>query len=659
MDQGRSGACRRWAGALLLFAAFAAPLAAEAQTPPAAGAPQLSDAEVQAKLAAQKKRLEELEAIVRAAQTAPAAPAGDPQPLGEAEVKKIVGDYLKENPGANLSNGAQTGYESGKGFVIRSAPDPKWTNWDDQSKIPFELRIKGRIQFDYYFYKVNDRTNHLTGAPGNGGANDSPDFSQLEVKRGRLIFEGTAFDPNLRYRIDLEANTRGQLGTAGGALPGTTGLTSIGGVPGGNVNATVDHAARLQGAFVAYDFHPCWSEKGCGPDCPDGAYRYTPTVTAFAGKWKPFIGLEETLLPFNEQFVEWSMASWCFDADDDGWLMMAGTQVKALDDRLYATAMLTNGNEGPASAAGQMDDLPGFNGGFWYDFGGSWNEAKKRWDLFGDAISDIDYSCCPVVRVGGAVNLVPMDRRSEFANDELNRVRVVPGAPGGTTLLTLLNGGGIANNAAGVGQFALDAADEYTFNAFIAGKWHGFSLYNDWWFRDVDNFRGRRFPTGAYPGNGVNQPILYSTTLGAGAPTATLFTAGGFFDYGTTLQGGYFVVPKKLELAARVSVVSGDSGNIYGNGTSSLLTTAQKTALGIPAPAATPVRVFNEAFKNNKTAYEYAVGVNYFFYRELVKWQTDVSYYQGGNPASGGQSAAGFIPGVDGYMLRTQIQFGW
>ena len=672
MGQGRSRAGRRLAGAALVFAVLAAPVAAVAQPPAVGEAPQLTDAEIQAKLAAQKKRLEELEAVVRAAASAPApAPAADPKPVSEGDVKKIVGDYLKENPGANLNNGVQTGYESNKGFIIRSAPDPKWTNWEDQCKLPFELRIHGRIQADYYYYKVFDRANHLTNTPGNAGNNDAGDFSQLEIKRGRLFLDGTAFDPNLRYRIDIEANTRGVPATAGGSYPTTTGIAAVGGpggtvpaglnggVPGGNVIATVDHVARLQGAYVAYDFHPCWSEKGCASDCPDGTYLYTPTVTAFAGKFKPFIGLEETLLPFSQQFVEFSMASFFFDADDDGWLMMAGTQIKALDDRFYASLMLTNGNEGPASAAYQMDDYPGFNGGFWYDFGGSWNEAKKRWDLFGDAISDIDYSCCPVVRVGGAVNLVPMDRRSEYPTDELNRVRVVPGAPGGTTLLAQFNGGGVANNTAGVGQFAIDAADEYTFNAFIAGKYHGFSLYADSWFRNVDNLRGRRAPAGAYPGNGANQPILYSTTLPGGAATATLLTAGGFFDYGVALQGGYFVVPKKLELVARVDAVSGDSGNIYGNGTSTLLTTAQKTALGIPSPAATPVRVFNNDFTKNQTAYEYAVGANYFFYREMVKWQTDLSYYQGGNPAAGGQSAAGFVPGVDGWMLRTQLQFGW
>ena len=676
MSQARSRVVFRLTAGLLVLAAAAVPGPAPAQAPVAGPAPASEAQELQAKLAAQRKRLEDLEEQIRAA-AAPAAEA-DPKPLDDAAVKKIVENYLKENPGAGVPVGVSTGLEVGKGFYIRSAPNPAWSNWNDQCRIPFELRIHGRIQSDYYFYKVTDKTNHLTGAAGNltgtPGANDSPDFSQLEIKRGRIFFDGAAFDPNLRFRFDIEANTRGVATTAGGNFPTNTGLSAVAGgavlpssaaavtgfapgVPGGNQIGTTDHVARLQGAFVAYDFHPCGYEKGCGTDCPEGYYRYTPTVTAFFGKFKPFFGLEETLLPFHEQFVEWSMASWFFDADDDAWTMMAGTQIRAFDDRLYASLMITNGNDSGLSNNLQMDDLPGFNGGFWYDFGGTWNPAQKRWDLFGDAISDIDYSCNPVVRVGGAVNLVPMDRRSEFSNVELNKVRMAPGAPGGTSLLAFLNGGGIANNTAGVGQFAADAFDCYSYDAFIAGKYRGFSLYNDWWFRNVDNFRGRRAPAGAYPGNGLNQPILYSTTLPGGAPTATLFTRGGLFDFGTTLQSGYFVIPKKLEIAGRWSYIRGNSGNIYGDGTSRLLSTAEKAAMGLPT--GTAVRVFNNDFKKFQDMDEYAVAVNYFFYRELVKWQTDFSVYTGGNPTAGGQSAAGFIPGVDGWMIRTQIQFGF
>ncbi len=150
--------------------------AAAAPAPAAAAAP----TDVQAQLAAQQKRIEELETLIRSGQVRPAAAdaaAGDgkddPKPLTDADVKKIVGDYLKENPGANLNNGVQTGFELGKGFVVRSAPNPKWSNWDDQSKIPFELRIRGRLQADYYFYQVDDRTNHQTGKAANGGNNSA------------------------------------------------------------------------------------------------------------------------------------------------------------------------------------------------------------------------------------------------------------------------------------------------------------------------------------------------------------------------------------------------------------------------------------------------------------------------------------------------------
>jgi len=644
---------------------------AQQQLPPAdAPAPAAAAAaptDVQSQLTAQQKRIEELENLIRSGQVRPAnadADAGGdpaPKPVSEADVKKIVGDYLKENPGANLNNGVQTGYENGKGFTIRSAPDPKWTNWDDQSKIPFELRIRGRLQADEYFYKVDDRTNHQTGLAANGGNNDAPDFNQLEIKRVRLIFEGTAFDPNLRYHLELDGNTRGLSGLSGGGNPGNAGVNAPGttGVANGNTITTVDHAVRLFSAYVAYDWHPCGYEKGCGPDCPDGTYRYTPTVTGIVGKIKPMIAFEEYIGSANEQFVEYGMSNWFFDADDDNLLMAAGFQAKALDDRLYIQGLITNGNESQFANA-DMDDYKGLNIGGWYDFGGTWNDARKRYDLFGDTISDIDYSCNPVLRVGGTANLVPMDSRSEYSNAELSRIRVTGPSVGGETLLSELNGTSstnLATNTTGVGNYAIDAADEYTYEAYWAAKYKGFSIYNGWWLEDIDNIRGRNGPAGAtFPGSGAQLPILYSNSAVDSGATL-LFPHHALIAYGSQLQGGYFVVPKKLELCARVSWISGDSGNIQGNGTFTTLTAAQVAALGLPA--GTKVSQANEAFREYESSYEYAIGVNYFFYRELVKWQTDISYYQGGNPAAGGQSPAGFIPGVDGYMLRTQIQFSF
>jgi hypothetical protein len=616
-------------------------------------------AELKARLEAQEREIQQLKALIQGGAIRPAAADSDKKDdkkLDDKAVEKIVDTYLKEHPGAGMPSGVQTGYSTATGFAIRSPNDPKYVNWADDCKIPFELRIRGRIQLPYYFYKVTDSVNHLTNV--DLGRNTAPDFSSLEAKRARVFFEGTAFDPNLRYGLVFDGNTRGIAG-----LDPRQGSFSnpIGNVLGGQADANVDHAVRLFSAYVAYDFHPTWSNKGCAPDCPEGTYSYQPTYTAILGKIKPFFGLEEYLGSGTEHFVEYSMADWFFDADDDNYLMAAGVQVKAFEDRLYAMAVVTNGNETQIPNL-QLDNLPGFNAGFWWDFGGNWNEARKRWDLFGDGLGDIDYSCQPVVRVGGAVNLVPMGRRSLYTSAELDRVRAVPGQPNaGGQLDGILGGAGVNPATAGVAAtspYAVDAFDSYSYDAFIAAKWRGFSLYNEWWLRNLNNFRGEKNLA-----NGVSNPILYNSNNAAGTTFVSLFPSGiGIIDFGTTVQGGYFIIPKKLELVGRYSWVRGQSGNINGNGT---FTTVSAASLGIPTggtntlPAGATVRVVNGAFRGYEEASEYAVGINYFFKRHLVKWQTDLSFYTGGNPAANGQSAAGFIPGVEGWMVRSQIQLGF
>lgn len=607
------------------------------------------DAQLKKLLEQQGKQIEELQrqldAVKAQGATQPAAaaapadpkPAGDKKSLDDEAVKKIVADYLKDKPGAGMPSGVQTGYSLGQGFVIRSTPDPKYANWEDDCKIPFEIRFRGRIQLDYYRYKVTDRTNFLTGKGGatqNANSTRLADFSQLEVKRLRLIWEGNAFDPNLRFNFTLDGNTRGLGGTqnnrvveTGGTFdPNNTPVSPIGG------GVTVDHAVRLFEGWVAYDFHGCCFEKGCGPDCLDGRPKYAPTYTIIAGKLKPFFGIEEVLGSANEQLVEFSMADWFFDADDDNLLVAAGTRIKAFDDRFYMQAVVTNGNESQFPNT-QMDDYPGFNVGFWYDFGGSWNEERKRWDLFGDCLSDIDYSCRPVLRVGAATDIVPMDRRSLYGDLEQSRVFIAPGAPGGTRLINLLNGdAGTPSGAHGVDEF-----DSYSYETFACFKYRGFSIWNEWYLRDLAGFKTTS--------NGHND-IIYQDAGGHNS----YFPKHALLDYGSTLQGGYFVVPKKWELVARWSFVEGESGDTNGLGTFHTITVPGVTG---------PVRVYDSAFRQYHMANEYAVGVNYYFKRQLLKWQTDFSWYDGGNPAGGGTSAAGFIPGADGWLLRTQLQLAF
>lgn len=577
---------------------------------------------------------------------APAAPGK--YVIDAASVNKIVADYLKENPGAGMPASVQTGYFPGQGFRVSSAPNPNYKAWDDESKVPFDLRIRGRIQSDYYFYKVNDKENHLTHAIG--ANNDAGDFSQFMIKRMRLNFAGTAFTPQLRYMIEIDGGTRGIAGLANGnglATP-VAGVTTF---QGGNGLATVDHSLRLFQAWVAYDFRPCCFWKGCGDDCCDDTPKYAPTFSLIAGKFKPYFTFEEWMGSGNEQFVEYGIATWYFDSDDDNLATGAGFQIKAMEDRFFSQFMINNGEETQIANA-QMDRLPGIVWGAHYDFGGTWDADKHQWQLYGDCISDIDYSCNLVGRVGGAVYASPNDRRSIYSNAELNRIRTMPGAPGGSNVVGIFNGGTPATAGTLNLPNSLDSVDDYRLEAFWALKYRGFSLMNDWFVRDLDNFRGQHL-AGA---NGhLDNTIIYTVADPLrGTRNAILPANHGIVDFGTQLQGGYFIIPKKLEIAARWSWINGQSGNLRGT---NQFVTATPASVGVGAATFAPGTLgrYVGAFSKFSAANEYTVGVNYYWKRQNLKWQTDVGYYDN-NPAAGGQSASGYITGANGYLLRTQLQ---
>lgn len=597
--------------------------------------------DLKARIEQGNKEIEELNRRLEARQRAAAARsgpngAGEGQPLPakieieEAALKKIVADYLRANPGVGMPSSVQTGYFPGAGFAIRSAPAPQYVKWDDECKIPFELRFKARLNLDYDFYKVTDNLNHQTGQRYEPAVGD---FSQLEVKRLRMIWEGTAFTPDLRYYLELDGSTRGLGGNQNNKVITNRGTFAPNGAPfsplGGGVQ--VDHAIRLFASWVAYDFHPCCAFTGCGPD---GQTPYSPTFTLIGGKMKPLFGLEEYLSYSNNGVGEYSMADWYLDHEDDNLMDAAGFEFRAFDDRLYLQGLITNGNESLTPNV-QQDDLPGIDIGFWYDFGGTWDEARHRWQLFGESLSDLEYRCCPVLRAGAAVNLVWMGRRSLYGDGEQSRVFVMPAAPGGTRLINMLNGDSLTPN----GAHAVDSFDSYSYNAFLAGKYRGFNLCYEWWVRNLDHFKSA--PAGS-------NNIIYQDTLGpGGASVNALFPGHGLLDFGMTLLGGYFIVPRKLQVVARWSWISGESGDINGKGT---FTTRVVPGVG-------PVNVVDGAFRQFHEADEYAVGINYYFKGQALKWSNDLSFYRGGNPAGGAVSPANFIPGVDGWLLRTRIQF--
>jgi hypothetical protein len=227
-----------------------------------------------------------------------------------------------------------------------------------------------------------------------------------------------------------------------------------------------------------------------------------------------------------------------------------------------------------------------------------------------------------------------MDRRSIYGDIEQSRVLTATAAPNGTRLINLLDGA-----SSGLpGAHDVDKFDSFTYDAFAAFHWRGFSLTNEWWYRQLTGFQ-----TSPKGGN----DIIYQNASGANS----LFPGGNLIDFGTLVQGGYFLIPKKLEVVGRYSTIDGTSGSINGSGK-----ILQRIAI---AGITGPVDVMQNAFRTFHQSNEYAVGFNYYMYGQLVKWSSDFSVYQGGNPAAGGASPAGYIAGVDGWLLRTQLQLAF
>ncbi len=647
-------------------------------------APPTDTTSLQLQLEAQQRQIDELKRLIQnsAAQPAvqptaqPAGQAADQQSLINTTTTQVQGDpYAAPGPvnsdqpgGAGGDGPAKTdgsfklGYDLTKGMYFNAAllPDFPITK---EGLYPFELRIRGRIQADYYGYKVTDSKNHLTNVET--PVNDQADESVFEVKRMRLIFAGYMFDPNLRYQIQFDGNNRG-LSTETTTqnafnknVVTNSGASTVGGSNGTILNganiSNVDSGVRLLEAWVAYDWHG-----------DPGAYGYRSTFSLFGGKIKPMGSFEEYLGSANSQFVEFGMSSWMFDSDADNYLTGAGFQIHAYDDRLYVQGMITTGSDNQVPVYNDQD-IPGFNIGGWYDFGGTFVDKWGRWKLYGETISDIEQHEDPVLRVGGAANITPMGRRSQYTSAELDFYKAATSAPGGSNVDSILGGGGVGTggnftNVANTNSpFAVDAFDVYTYSMYYAFKYCGFSFYNEFWARDYDNFRGQKNTVA-----GGNYPILYTSNAG-GTSGAALFTRGSMVDLGMALQSGYFLIPHKLEVAVRYDLIDGVSGDVNGSGTFTTVAAStlgiKTVAAGVTTPAntitATNIRVVNGAFEHYHPSQEIAMGINYFFYGEKVKWQTDFGVYTGGNPAVNGQSPAGYIPGVNGYMVRSQVQFSF
>jgi hypothetical protein len=100
-------------------------------------------------------------------------------------------------------------------------------------------------------------------------------------------------------------------------------------------------------------------------------------------------------------------------------------------------------------------------------------------------------------------------------------------------------------------------------------------------------------------------------------------TIPGLYDHGFWLQVGKFICPRKLQLLARWSRVTGDSGTLGAE---------------------------------NQSAEEIAGGFAWYFRDQNAKLVADMTYLDG---APINSSALDIKPGEIGWLFRTQIQFAF
>src|SRR5437764_13410518 len=128
MIHGRIGHAKRAVGVAAMLLALGGPVHG-----------QENSSNLRTILQKQQQELQELQERIR--QRNLQQVGGETEPpkadLDENAVKKIVGSYLQENPGAGMPPGVQTGFVPGQGFVIRSPSNPSYVKWDDDSRIPF------------------------------------------------------------------------------------------------------------------------------------------------------------------------------------------------------------------------------------------------------------------------------------------------------------------------------------------------------------------------------------------------------------------------------------------------------------------------------------------------------------------------------------------
>jgi hypothetical protein len=290
-------------------------------------------------------------------------------------------------------------------------------------------------------------------------------------------------------------------------------------------------------------------------------YAFSDMFILHAGK--AFVpGSREWLMgSTTTRFADRSLATTFFRPDRSIGVWAIGEPL----DGLYYRTMLANGFNSTDLTFEELDTNLTWAMSAWWDVFDNW----------GSGWSDLERHDEVATQTGLSFTLASQDGQDGAGQPtaEENFARLSDG----TRLVTT---GALAPGV------TVDEFDLYLLAADLAAKFRGFSMNGEYYFRWIEN-------------------------LGGDGP----LPLDGFFDHGFYIEGGYMIIPRRLELNARTSHVFGRYGD---------------------------------------AGAEYAGGATWFFKgTHNLKMTLDVTRVYD-SPAQ--NSAPGYRVGDDGVMMRTQLQ---
>jgi len=380
----------------------------------------------------------------------------------------------------------------------------------------FFLKIRARVamRFTQRFrndaWRIGDSKNfpELLGVFGDYRANRSIDeASTFNLKRVRLYFMGHLINPDFKYYIQLAGET-----AENAQNPGALTVLDA------NVQSTHIPWLNVQlGQFKVY-FNRSQVNSTAGMQFTDRALAMEAFTAS--GLNRRDVGLtimnDEEVYPFVYYLGVFN---------GSGPLVNRFAQFSSEEPTLGCPGGQTSGNPFP-SPAGCPGSTRNINGNLRTGVNQLMYTARFMWNIMGRpgyGEGDLAYSEAPQMAVGGGYAFNPAIETStdnafvgiDLANLNFRR-----------QLATL-------GNARILGQGKVDFS---TWTLDYVFKYRGFSLQAEYWFRNVIRH---------------NKGLPCLQTLTTGGP-CTLFAPGQYGNMtGWTVQSGYYLIPRKLEIAAR------------------------------------------------------------------------------------------------------------